>query len=107
MSVPPRSVAYVDLDGGTWRWVRDFLESKKHSAISHLVSPETPADQVQYHRGVLAVCKEIVEFAEQGGQKGGGMVVRYKPLRKGKVRQQAGSDNHPGGPGRRLTFGSA
>ena len=72
MREPPGSVTYVDLDGGTWRWVRDFMESKKHSAISQLVSPETPADQVQYHRGVLAVCKEIVEFAEQSGSRGRG-----------------------------------
>lgn len=64
---PPSSdprVVHLDLDGATWRWVREFLDSRRHSALAALKSPETPSDQVDFHRGALAVCEDLVSMVE-------------------------------------------
>ena len=59
-----RPVVVIDLSSGTWRWTRDFLESRQRSAMAALRDPVTPANQVDYHRGALAVCQDLIDLAE-------------------------------------------
>lgn len=58
------AVLYLDLDGATWRWVRSFLDSRIHSAMSKLKNAATPAAEVDFHRGVISVCEDMRDLAE-------------------------------------------
>ena len=59
------AVLYLDLDGSTWRWVRSFLDSRIHSAMSKLKNAATPAAEVDFHRGVLSLCRDVRAVGER------------------------------------------
>ena len=60
---PPR----IDVDTGTWRWVKHWCEGRRRDATSALVTATTSTAEVHFHRGVLAACRELVELGEARG----------------------------------------
>ena len=66
MDLPPqiRDTILVDLGSGTWRYVKGILESRIHSAQAALCDPEVPPQQVDFHRGAMAVCRDVLQLVE-------------------------------------------